>query len=115
MQNAIQSAYQARAIISLGVYLISLLFVWRGGGETKKQRIAKGKGWYRTAIGLMLFWTIAPPLFFVWEYFFYHAGKPKTELEELRRAQEVCEKAWVAGGLILAAAYTRKVPLIGAE
>jgi hypothetical protein len=92
--------YDHRAWLSLGCYVVTLMLVCF--------KAEKWSAFDWIQIVLLSLWVVGPAIFFVIEYFVLYAGADDKQLEALKNSQEVCAKAWVAGGLLLAAAYSKE-------
>lgn len=64
------------------------------------------------AIGIGIFWALAPPIWFFFEYFYYFPkhGKSDASLESLSAAQDVSARVWAAFLAVLAAILTKLFP-----
>jgi len=120
-----------RVAISGTIYAVSLVIVYLFGERPQfplllspftrndvvlmRRLVDRGK---QVAIFFMLLWTLGPPSYFMYEYnVLYHSAKhmEKEDREVLQHSEELGSKYWIAGGLILAAAYSKRVPLVGGE
>ena len=88
--------------ISIGLAIVSLFLGWQVSTEVT----APNASWGSYIVG---FWTIAPPIYFWFDWAYLCEGSDKTTLDQVKTTHDLSRNIWVALVALLTVMFKLKV------